>query len=171
MPDCDQEAYYCSLIYKAELDDDQYSQPNDWTTVRFPFGSAESDDGHKMHQVQQPDGVQTDYSHDRAGLIWPHADGVGLFAAKANWSSGDYNQVLGRFIRDPLSIGSGKQNDWTATNDAAPTPGSQFRITVWPLLVSVGEPVAFQVRHYGGGPVKLSQAQFKLVIWPLAPAL
>lgn len=163
--------YYCSLIYKAARDADQLIPSKEWTIVRFPFGAAESWDGHRMHQVLQPDGAETSYGHERSGLIWPHISGAALLAGKANWDDGDYSQILARFIRDPLGLGDGKVNDWTATTGDPPTPGGEHETYAWPLLVSPGTPVAFQVWHSASGPIRLTQGQFKIMIWPLAPPL
>lgn len=162
--------YVCSLLTDADRDGPQPVQRGVWTTIRFPFGSRESDDDHGMHNALQPDGVTTTFEHDRAGLIWPARYGWGTLYAKANWNNSDTTQLLGRFIRDPLGVGDGKVNDWTATQGDAPTPGKEHRTYSWGIVVHPDTPLAFQVTTYASQPVDVVHAQFKLVISQKAEA-
>jgi hypothetical protein len=148
----------CSLI----LSETQEVPPGDlYHVVRFPFG-AENSDTHHMHDAEQPDGVSTTFSHDRAGLIWPSADGWGELTALMYWGPGRYSEVRSRFVRDPLDLAGGA--DSTCTEDSAATPGAQFRAKSYAIFVHVGTPLALMVRHNGQLPVPLTHAQFKLAI-------
>jgi hypothetical protein len=131
--------------------------------VRFRFGAAESSDAHRMHQAQQPDGVSTTFSNDRAGLIWPSADGWGELKALMYWAPGRYSEVRSRFVRDPLNLAGGA--DPTCTEDSPASPGAQFRAKAWGIFVHVGTPIALMVRHNGPSPVALTHAQLKLAIY------
>jgi hypothetical protein len=153
----------CSLIR-----DEPQTIPGDagYHIVRFPFGAAESYDRHRMHQVEQPDGVTTTFEHDRAGLIWPSVDGWGELKALMYWAPGFYGEVRSRFVRDPLTLAGGPNS--TCTEDSPATPGGQYRAKAWGIFVRVGTPVALLVRHNGLLPVALTHAQFKLAISDVA---
>jgi hypothetical protein len=149
----------CSLILTETQTvpaDEQYH------VVRFRFGAAESSDEHHMHEAQQPDGVSTTFAHDRAGLIWPSADGWGELKALMYWAPGGYSETRSRFVRDPLNLAGGA--DSTCTEDSPASPGAQFRAKAWGLFVHVGTPLALMVRHNAPSLVALTHAQFKLAI-------
>jgi hypothetical protein len=149
----------CSLILTETQTvpaDEQYH------VVRFRFGAAESSDAHHMHEAQQPDGVSTTFAHDRAGLIWPSADGWGELKALMYWAPGGYSETRSRFVRDPLNLAGGA--DSTCTEDSPASPGAQFRAKAWGIFVHVGTPLALMVRHNAPSPVALTHAQFKLAI-------
>jgi hypothetical protein len=149
----------CSLI----LDETQTVPADEqYHVVRFRFGAAESYDEHRIRETQQPDGVSTTFSHDRAGLIWPSMNGWGELKALMYWAPGGYSEVRSRFVRDPLNLAGGA--DSTCTEDSATTPGAQFRAKAWGIFVQVGTPIALMVRHNGSSPVVLAHAQFKLAI-------
>jgi hypothetical protein len=149
----------CSLI----VSESQIVPAGDqYHLVRFPFGAAESSDEHHMHEAQQPDGVSTTFLDDRAGLIWPSADGWGELKALMYWAPDGYREVRSRFVRDPLNLAGGA--DSTCTEDSPATPGAQFRAKAYAIFVHVGTPLALMVRHDGPSPVALTHAQFKLAI-------
>jgi hypothetical protein len=149
----------CSLI----LDETQTVPADEqYHVVRFRFGAAESYDEHRMHETQQPDGVSTTFSHDRAGLIWPSMNGWGELKALMYWAPGGYSEIRSRFVRDPLNLAGGA--DSTCTEDSSASPGAQFRAKAWAIFVQVGTPLALMVRHNGPSPVALTHAQFKLAI-------
>lgn len=158
--------HYCSL----HLDQPQSIPADGYHTVRFPFGTAESWDEHRMHQVKQPDGhTITDWrTDDRAGLIWPAVDGLGILTAMVRWESGTYRQYGARFVRDPLTLTTGW--DATATDERAPTPGDQRATYTWQLIVHPGTPLALQVHNGSTKPRRLLFAEFKLSIHPLKEA-
>jgi hypothetical protein len=159
--------HYCSL--KVEIPP-QVIRPGVYTTVRFPFGTAESWDQHRMHQVAQPDGhlVEDWRTDDRAGLIWPAADGIGYLSAMAQFEPGNYRELGIRLVRDPLELSTGW--DATATDERPPSPGRQRAVHNWQILVHPGTPLALQVCHDDTVPRKLLLAEFKLSIHPMAEA-
>ena len=149
----------CSLI----LNETQTVSAGDqYRVVRFRFGAAESYDAHHMHEAQQPDGVSTTFAHDRAGLIWPSAEGWGELKALMYWAPGGYSEIRSRFVRDPLNLAGGA--DSTCTEDSPASPGAQFRAKAFGIFVHVGTPLALMVRHNAPSPVVLTHAQFKLAI-------
>ena len=151
--------YVCSLI----LNEPQ-TIPADgkYHIVRFPYGSAESYDEHRMHQVEQPDGGRSSYPDERSGLIWPAVDGWGSLTAMVFWEPGNYTEVRDRFVRDPLNLAGGY--DSTATEDYARTPGGQYRHKHHEMFVHPGTPLGFLVRHNASTAQRISHAQFKLAI-------
>jgi hypothetical protein len=154
------------LICSLKVDTPQLVKPGIYTTVRFPFGAAESSDTHRMHQTVQPDGHQvTDWQkEDRAGLIWPAADGWGVLTAMVQWEAGAYRELGDRFVRDPMDLSTGW--DATATDERPPSPGRQRFTKSWGILVRQGTPVALQVCHDDRVPRRLLLAEFKLAIHP-----
>jgi hypothetical protein len=154
--------YECSL----KIDTPQLMAPARFHIVRFPFGTAEPLDEYKMHQMAQPDGHQVaDWrTEDRAGLIWPAVDGWGVLSGMVRWEPGNYRETSTRFVRDPLGLSTGW--DATATDERAPTPGTQRAITMWQMRVHPGTPIALQVCHDDTAPRRLLLAEFKLAIHP-----
>lgn len=150
----------CSL--KTEVP--QLIPPRDFTIARFPFGTREPYDEHRMHQMAQPDGhTVTDWdSDDRSGLIWPTADGWGVLSAAIRWEPGAYTQVQDRIVRDPLNLSTGW--DATATDERPPSPGGQRFTKLWQLFVHPGTPLALEVYHDDTTPRRLLFAEFKLAI-------
>jgi hypothetical protein len=150
----------CSL--KSETP--QLLAPGRFHIVRFPFGRAESYDEHRMHQTAQPDGHQvTDWTRDdRAGLIWPAAEGWGVLSAMVQWEPGGYSQLDDRFVRDPLGLSTGW--DATATDERTPSRGGQRFTKVWQMFVNPETPIALQVQHNDDRPRRLLLAEFKLAI-------
>jgi hypothetical protein len=142
--------------------------PGQYTLVRFPFGGAESFDGHQMHQAVQPDGhIVTDWdADDRSGLIWPAVDGWGVLTAHVHWESGNYSELRDRFVRDPLGLTEGGY-DSTATDHRPPSPGMQCFTKQHQMFVHPGVPLAFLATHNASSPRKVTHAQFKLAIHPV----
>jgi hypothetical protein len=106
--------------------------------VRFPFGSAESNDAHTMHQMEQPDAYTIGAwdSDTRSGLIWPAADGWGDLVANLHWESGGYTELRDRFVRDPLGLVGAP--DSTATDHRPRSVGMQCA-AVGPRTVQAGD--------------------------------
>lgn len=150
----------CSLILKEP----QQIPTAEWKTIRFPYGTAESYDTHRMHQTVQPGGGKiTDWrKDDRAGLIWPDIDGWGLITAMVQWEAGTYRQLGARFVRDPLGGSTGW--DSTATDERCPTPGVQRATYMHQMFVRPGTPIALQVYHDDPKPRGVIFAEFKLSI-------
>jgi hypothetical protein len=155
----------CSLIVDAP----QTFSAGRYHVVRFPYGSAESRDVHRMHQVVQPDGheVANWRKEDRAGLIWPAAEGWGVLTAMVQWEAGGYRELRDQYVRDPLGLTSDPANT-TATDHRAPTPGMQCYTKHHELEVHPSVPLALRVRQESSGARRLVHAQFKLAIHPLA---
>ncbi|WP_413102210.1 hypothetical protein [Streptomyces sp. Inha503] len=147
----------CSLI----TDTPQLIPVGGYHVVRFPYGSAESYDAHGMHQVVQPDGSEvTDWrTDDRAGLIWPSADGWGSLTAMIQWAPGDYTELRDRFVRDPLG-----EPDSTATDHRPPSPGMQCFTKHHEIFVYHDVPLSVMVAHTSDQACELVFAEFKLAI-------
>lgn len=152
--------HICSLI----TDESQLVRPGAWTTLRFPFGTAESYDKQQMHQVAQPVGAPIDdwQSDDRSGLIWPSTDGWGVLNAMVQWEAGGYEQLGARFVRDPLKLTTGW--DATATDERPPTPGAQRSAYTWQMFVHPGTPIAVQVYQDDKRSRRMTFAELKLAI-------
>ncbi|GAA2284852.1 hypothetical protein GCM10010145_56030 [Streptomyces ruber] len=153
--------HVCSLI----LDEPQVIPQGGYQVVRFPFGAGESYDAHGMHQVAQPDGYQvTNWrTDDRAGLIWPAADGWGSLTAMIQWEAGDYTELRDQFVRDPLGL-TGDPVNTTATDHRPPSPGMQCFTKHHEIFVHPGVPLAVRVSHNDSAPRRLLLAEFKLAI-------
>lgn len=153
--------HVCSLI----LQERQSVEPGDYRIVLFPFGSAESDDFHGMHQVEQPQGAPVaDWRRDeRAGLIWPTVTGWATLVANLHWEPGGYDELRDQFVRDPLGFTSSPV-DTTATDHRPPSPGMQCFTKQHAIWVHPGVPVALRVAHTDSRPRALVHAQFKLAI-------
>lgn len=132
-----------------------------YSIVRFPFGSGESIDEHNMHARTQPDRVRVGawQADDRSGLIWPAASGWGHLQAMIQWESGDYTELRDRFVRDPLGAA-----DTTATEHHVPSPGMQCFTKSWGIYVNPETPIALAVGHTAKSSVRLTLAEFKLII-------
>lgn len=150
--------YVCSLIAGAEQ---EIPAGSTYRLLRFPYGSAESWDGHGMHQALQPDGTTvTEWEDDdRAGLIRPAVSGWGRLSAMIHWADGAYTEVRSQFARDPLGT-----PDTTATEDHPKTAGGQYRVKGWPLFVDPGTPLGVRVRHNSSSPQAVFFAELKLEI-------
>lgn len=147
--------HYCSLI----VDQPQTIPPNTWTVVRFPYGSAESEDAENMHR-KVVDGKSHPYPSDPwSGLIWPgHTGPVGTWYAMYQFgSAGNAREFRAQFCRDPF----GKPNT-TATRHYAPTPGLQCEVSGWAFRIRKNTPVAFRVRHDSDEPLELVFSELKL---------
>ena len=153
----------CSLL----LSTPQLIPPGGYHLVRFPFGAAESYDAHGMHQVAKPDGhtVGDWRTDDRAGLIWPSADGWGALTAMIQWEAGGYTELRDRFVRDPLGLSTGA--DSTATDHRPPSPGMQCFTKHHEIFVHPGTPVGLMVSHNARASARLVFAEFKLAIHPV----
>ncbi|MEV0526058.1 hypothetical protein AB0I66_21715 [Streptomyces sp. NPDC050439] len=154
------------LVCSLKVDTPQVIKPGIYTTVRFPFGALEPYDVHRMHQVAQSDGhtVEAWREDDRAGLIWPAADGWGVLTAMAQWEAGGYRELGARLVRDPLDLTTGW--DSTATDERPPSPGRQRSTYQHQMFVHPKTPIALQVCHDDLTPRKLTLAEFKLAIHP-----
>ncbi|HEY9370448.1 hypothetical protein [Streptomyces sp.] len=132
--------------------------------VRFPF--VESYDAHHMHDPAQPDGRQVKgwQRDDRAGLIWPAADGWGSLSAMIYWEDGGYTELRDRFVRDPLGLSTGA--DSTATEHRPRSPGQQFFHKSHELFVHPGTPIALLVAHNDSRARRITLAELKLAIHP-----
>ncbi|GGZ27465.1 hypothetical protein [Streptomyces poonensis] len=153
----------CSLITNGP----QLIAPDTYTVVRFPYGSAESYDRYDMHPATQPDGyVVTDPENDdRAGLIWPAADGWGTLTAMIQWEAAGYTELRDQFVRDPLGL-TDNPVDTTATDHRPPSPGMQCFTKHHEIFVHPGVPLALRVSHNDGAPRRLVLAEFKLAVHP-----
>ncbi|MEU1802327.1 hypothetical protein [Streptomyces sp. NPDC019937] len=153
----------CSLI----VAEPQVIPPGGYRVVRFPFGTAESYDALGMHQVAQPDGytIKNWRTDDRAGLIWPAADGWGALTAMIQWEAGGYGELRDRFVRDPLGLSTGA--DSTATDHRPPSHGMQCFTKHHEMFVHPRTPLALMVSHNGSSPARLVLAEFKLAIHPV----
>jgi hypothetical protein len=150
---------FCSL--QASLD--QVIHPKLYTLLRFPFDD-ESTDVWGMHQPVQPDGRTVQYPRDpESGLIWPAAEGLGHLTACIHWEAGGYTEIRDQFVRDPLGV-----PDTTATDHRAPSPGQQFFTKHHEIIVRPGVPLGLFVYHNDSKPRKVTYAQLKLSIHPLA---
>lgn len=152
----------CSLIvneHQVVPDDGAYH------VVRFPFGTAESSDEHRMHQVLQPDGHQIKNwrTDDRAGLIWPSASGWGALTAMVQWEAGGYTELRDQFVRDPLGL-TGDPADTTATDHRPPSRGMQCFTKHHELFVHPDTPLAIRVGHNDSRSRRMVHAQLKLAI-------
>jgi hypothetical protein len=128
--------------------------------VRFPY-EVESIDAQDMHPQAQPDGARVSdwQTDDRSGLVWPTASGWGHLQAMIQWEAGDYTELRDRFIRDPFGAA-----DTTATDHRPPSPGMQCFTKAWGIYVRPETPIALAVGHTSKAPVKLTLAEFKLII-------
>ncbi|MEK8169360.1 hypothetical protein NKH77_04805 [Streptomyces sp. M19] len=153
----------CSLIRGGA--EPQTVAPGAYHVVRFPFGAGESYDAEGMHQVNQPDGYQvTDWkADDRAGLIWPSADGWASLTAMVQWEAGNYTELTDQFVRDPLGL-TDNPMDTTATDHRPPSPGMQCFTKHHEIFVHPGIPLALRVGHNASASRKLVLAEFKLAI-------
>lgn len=152
----------CSLILNERQ---RVAAGATYHVVRFPFGGGESYDAEGMHQVQQPDGEEvTDWrTDDRAGLIWPSADGWGALTAMIQWEAGDYSELRDQVVRDPLSL-TGDPMNTTATDHRRPSPGLQCFTKHHEMFVHPDVPLALRVAHNDSRARNLVHAQFKLAI-------
>ena len=150
----------CSLI----VTEPQVIPPGGYRVVRFPFGTAESYDALGMHQVVQPDGytIRDWRTDNRAGLIWPSADGWGSLTAMIQWEAGGYSELRDRFVRDPLGLSTGA--DSTATDHRPRSPGVQCFTKHHEIFVHPGTPLALMVSHNNSASTRLVLAEFKLAI-------
>jgi len=153
----------CSLI----VTEPQVIPPGGYRVVRFPFGTAESYDALGMHQVVQPDGytIRDWRTDNRAGLIWPSADGWGSLTAMIQWEAGGYSELRDRFVRDPLGLSTGA--DSTATDHRPRSPGVQCFTKHHEIFVHPGTPLALMVSHNNSASTRLVLAEFKLAIHPV----
>lgn len=155
-------ALYCSL----QASPDQTIPPRAWTLLTFPY-DTESDDRWHMHQPDQPDGTTAVFPDDQSGLIWPAMEGLGHLSACIHWeaasSTGGYTEIRDQFVRDPLGI-----PDYTAVDHRVPSGGLQFFTKHHELVVRPHVPVGLLVYHNDKLPRKVTYAQFKLSIHPLA---
>ncbi|MEU0838951.1 hypothetical protein ABZ370_05695 [Streptomyces sp. NPDC005962] len=153
----------CSLI----VTEPQVIPPGGYRVVRFPFGTAESYDALGMHQVVQPDGytIRNWRTDNRAGLIWPSADGWGSLTAMIQWEAGGYSELRDRFVRDPLGLSTGA--DSTATDHRPRSPGVQCFTKHHEIFVHPGTPLALMVSHNSSASTRLVLAEFKLAIHPI----
>lgn len=153
----------CSLI----VTEPQVIPPGGYRVVRFPFGTAESYDALGMHQVVQPDGytIRDWRTDNRAGLIWPSADGWGSLTAMIHWEAGGYSELRDRFVRDPLGLSTGA--DSTATDHRPRSPGVQCFTKHHEIFVHPGTPLALMVSHNNSASTRLVLAEFKLAIHPV----
>ncbi|MGV2914529.1 hypothetical protein [Streptomyces alfalfae] len=158
------------LVCSLKRDTPQVIPPDTYTILRFPFGTAESYDQWRMHQVAQPDGYTiTDWDNDpRSGLIWPAWGGWGELHAMIQWESGDYTELRDQFIRDPLSLGSPTPADTTATEHRPPSIGMQCWVKSHGIFVRPDTPLAVRAAHNASTPRTVVLAEFKLVIHPAA---
>jgi hypothetical protein len=155
----------CSLI----TGEPQTIPAGGYHVVRFPFGGGESYDAHGMHQMLQPDGYQiTNWrTDDRAGLIWPAADGWGSLTAVIQWEAGGYSELRDQFVRDPLGLTDDPVNT-TATEHRPPSPGMQCWHKSHEIFVHPGVPLALRISHNDSRPRRMVLAEFKLAIHPTA---
>jgi hypothetical protein len=133
--------------------------------LRFPYAiGEESYDAWGMHDAMQPDAysVSSWSRDDRSGLVWPSKNGWGTVHGLVYWEAGGYTEVRSRVVRDPLGIAGGY--DSTCTEDDAATPGGQYRAKTWGLFVNPSTPLGLMVRHNASTAVKVTLAEFKLVI-------
>jgi hypothetical protein len=152
----------CSLV--RSVDQTVYPEAG-YTVVRFPFGDAESYDGHGMHQVEQPDGYTiADWDTDeRSGLIWPARHGWGELHAVIQWESGGYSELRDQFVRDPLAFGLDPENT-TGTDHRPKSIGMQCFTKAHAMFVHPDTPIALRVAHNDSVPRRLVHAQLKLTI-------
>jgi hypothetical protein len=162
------------LVCSLKTNGSQLIEPGGYRIVRFPFGSAEPQDIHGMHQTVQPDGAQVTswQADDRSGLIWPAVEGRGLLSAMVQWEAASedapYTELRDQFVRDPLGF-TEKGADTTATDHRPPSPGIQCFSKTWPLDVFPGVPLALRVAHNDGAARRLTLAELKLDIHPKEP--
>jgi len=153
---------FCSL----QASPDQVIPPRVWTLLKFPYDS-ESDDRWSMHQPAQPDGTTAVFPNDESGLIRPAMEGLGHLTACIQWeaasSSGGYNELRDQFVRDPLG-----SPDYTAVDHRVPSGGLQFFTKHHEIVVRPNVPVGLLVYHNDRVSRKVTYAQFKLSIHPLA---
>lgn len=154
--------FVCSLSASP----DQVIPPNRYTLLRFPF-ETDQWDVWGMHQAEQPDGVTALSGQDRSGLIWPHVHGWGSLTGHVQMEAGDYSEVRTQFIRDPLGLGDDPKNA-TGVAHWPPSPGMQFLPPHHEFAVYPGVPVGLMVRHNDTVPRRVTYAQFKLAIHPVA---
>lgn len=136
--------------------------------VRFPYTTGEeSYDPWGMHDPAQGGTAPSKFPDARSGLIWPSHDGWGTLTALVFWEPDSRpTEYRSRFVRDPLAMSTGY--DSTATTDAVPTRGGQYRSYSWQMFVHPGTPVGLKVSARGPGDVKIAAplmlAEFKLAI-------
>ncbi len=150
---------FCSL----QVSPDQLIPPKAYTLLKFPYDS-ESDDRWHMHQPCQPDGTTATFPDPESGLIWPAAEGLGHLTACIHWEAGGYNELRDQFVRDPLGT-----PDYTATDHRPPSGGQQFFTKHHASIVRPNVPLGLLVYHNDSVPRRVTYAQFKLSIHPLAP--
>lgn len=159
-------ALFCSLAVSP----DQLIPPTTYTLVKFPYGTAESTDAWGMHQETQPGGAVSAFPDDRSALIWPAIEGLGHLTANIHWEAasaeGPYDELRDQFVRDPLGLLA--PPDYTATDHRTPTPGQQFFTKHHELVVRPNVPLGLLVYHNDKAPRRITYAQLKLSIHPLA---
>jgi hypothetical protein len=139
--------------------------------VRFPYGSAESEESYDpwhMHDPANGGTAPSAFPDRRSGLIWPSHSGWGVLSAMVFWAA-DLRAVeyRARFVRDPLGTGK-KSNDSTATTDSMITRGGQYRTFMWQMFVKPTVPLGLKIsaRSLKDGLVAtpITLAEFKLAI-------
>ncbi|MEV0254916.1 hypothetical protein AB0H82_11725 [Streptomyces sp. NPDC050732] len=160
----------CSLLWDAARHGPQSVKydSDGYYLVRFPYGTGdESYDPWRMHDPSKGGTGPSKFPDARSGLIWPSHDGWGMLSAMVFWEAdAKATEHRSRYVRDPLNMTTGY--DSTATTDAAPTRGGQYRTYLWQMFVHPDTPVALKVSTRGAGDVRLRtpliHAQFKLAI-------
>ncbi|POX37679.1 hypothetical protein C3486_27080 [Streptomyces sp. Ru73] len=162
----------CSLLWDAKrhgAGSQRISYGSDgYHLVRFPYGeSDESYDPWRMHDPANGGSPDSAFPDERSGLIWPSHEGWGVLSAMVFWAADSRpNEYRARFVRDPLSTGSGY--DSTATTDTWKTGGGQYKTYMWQIFVHPGTPLGLKISARGPGdtkvPAPITHAQFKLAI-------
>jgi hypothetical protein len=141
---------FVSLIVKTP----QLIPPNTYTALRFDEESTDSPGWHDTNNLDSPG----------SALITPDQTAVAILSALVFWGAAPTDMVkpptqyLHRFTRDPFTA----DIDSTATNDRAPTPGAQFHVFSWPMMIRAGQPLAVMVNHNGSEPLPVTLAEFKV---------
>jgi hypothetical protein len=141
---------FCSLITSTP----QAIPPNTYTALRFDTESTDIPGWHPSQNLKDP----------ASALIIPDVNVVALVAGLVFWAAAMQSmtaptQYLARITRNPFDP---DLIDSTATHDRAPTPGGQFDVFSWPMVVRDRQPLAIMVAHNGSAPLAVNLAEFKV---------